>query len=172
MMQKGTDKSTQIWYTQEILESGEEMSEVKFMSETKEVSNAYNIPIPAGQAARKGDVLLAWWQSGSGLQRAYVTQASDPKAPTFRYLDLDYDNPAKAKVGKTSFGQMEEQLKPDTFVVIKNGLESGTSVEIGSDLKYGQMVRVEGDIVCVSLLAENPACFQNLMSKRFRLSQV
>ena len=66
---------------------------------------------------------------------------------------LDYDNPAKAKDGKTSIGQMEEQLKPDSFVVIKNELEPGTSVAIGSDMKHGQVIRAEGDKVLVSLFA-------------------
>lgn len=125
-----------IWYTQEMVEPGEEISEVKFMSEQKKVPNAYIVPIPAGQTAKKGDVLLTWWQSGSGLQRAYLTNAADPKAPTVRYLDLDYGNPAKAKYEKTGIGQMEEQLKPDSFVVIKNELEPGTSVAIGSEMKY------------------------------------
>ena len=159
MMQKGTDKTTLIWYTQEMVEPGEEMSEVKFMGETKKVPNAYIVPIPAGQTAKKGDVLLTWWQSGSGLQRAYVTDASDPKAPTVRYLDLDYDNPAKAKDGKTSIGQMEEQLKPDSFVVIKNDLEPGTAVAIGSDMKYGQVIRAEGDKVFVTLFAGKSGVF-------------
>ena len=77
-----------IWYTQEMVEPGEEMSEIKFMSEQKKVPNAYIVPIPAGQTAKKGDILLTWWQCGSGLQRAYVTDAADPKAPTVRYLDL------------------------------------------------------------------------------------
>lgn len=152
-MQKDPKEVTMIWYTQEMVEPGEEMSEVKFMSEQKKVPNAYIVPIPAGQTAKKGDVLLTWWQSGSGLQRAYVTDAADPKAPTVRYLDLDYDNPAKAKDGKTGIGQMEEQLKPDSFVVIKNELEPGTSVAIGSEMKHGQVIRAEVDKVLVSLFA-------------------
>lgn len=152
-MQEDPKKVTMIWYTQEMVAPGEEISEVKFMSEQKKVPNAYIVPIPAGQTAKKGDILLTWWQSGSGLQRAYVTDAADPKAPFVRYLDLDYDNPAKSKDGKTGIGQMEEQLKPDTFVVIKNELEPGTSVAIGSDMKHGQVIRAEGDKVFVSMFA-------------------
>ena len=143
-----------IWYTQEMIEPGEEMSEIKFLSgEPKKVPNAYIVAIPTGQNAKKGDILLTWWQTGSGLQRAIVTDAADPKAPTVRYLDLKYDNPAKSRDKTTTIGQMEEQIKPDTFFVIKNELEPGTSVAIGSEMKHGQVIRVEGDKVLVSLFA-------------------
>lgn len=158
-MQKGADKTTMIWYAQTMEEPGEEMSSVKFMSDVKKVPNAYIVPIPAGQTAQKGDILLTWWQSGSGLQRAIVTDAADPKAPTVRYLDLDYNNPAKSRDGKTTIGQMEEQLKPDTFVVIKNEMEPGTSVAIGSDMKNGQVIRVEGDKIFVLLFAGKTGVF-------------
>ena len=152
-MQKDPKTVTMIWYAQTMEEPGAEMSVVKFMSETKKVPNAYIVPIPAGATAKKGDILLTWWQTGSGLQRAIVTDAADPKAPTVRYLDLDYDNPAKSRDGKTTIGQMEEQIKPDTFAVIKNEFEPGTSVSIGSDMKHGQVIRVEGDKVFVNLFA-------------------
>lgn len=152
-MQKGPDKTTMIWYAQTMEEPGEEMSLVKFMSDSKKVPNAYIVPIPAGQTAKKGDILLTWWQSGSGLQRAIVTDAADPKAPTVRYLDLDYNNPAKSRDGKTTIGQMDEQIKPDTFVVIQNEMEPGSAVSIGSDMTHGQVIRVEGDKVFVKLFA-------------------
>lgn len=152
-MQKDPKTVTMIWYAQTMEEPGEEMSQIKFMSDTKKVPNAYIVPIPAGATAKKGDILLTWWQTGSGLQRAIVTDAADPKAPTVRYLDLDYDNPAKSRDGKTTIGQMEEQIKPDTFAVIKNELEPGTAVSIGSEMKHGQVIRVEGDKVFVKLFA-------------------
>ncbi len=158
-MEKGADKTTMIWYAQTMEEPGEEMSQVKFMSDVKKVPNAYIVPIPAGQTAKKGDILLTWWQTGSGLQRAIVTDAADPKAPTVRYLDLGYDNPAKSRDGKTTIGQMDEQIKPDTFVVIKNELEPGTSVAIGSEMKHGQVIRVEGDKVFVILFAGKTGVF-------------
>ena len=39
------------------------------------------IPLPKGATAKKGDVVLTWWQSGSGLQRALVTDDSAADAP-------------------------------------------------------------------------------------------
>jgi len=164
-MQKGTDKTTMIWYAQTMEEPGDEMSSVKFMSETKKVPNAYIVPIPAGQTAKKGDILLTWWQSGSGLQRAIVTDAADPKSPTVRYLDLDYTNPAKSRDGKTIIGQMDEQLKPDSFVVISSEMQPGTVVAIGSDMTHGQVIRAEGDKVFVKLFAGKTGVFPKADAK-------
>ncbi len=149
---KGADKVTMIWYQQTLEKPDKEMSEVKFMSDTKKVPNAYIVPIPAGQKAKKGDILLTWWQSGSGMQRAIVVNDANPAEPIVRYLDLDYDNPAKSKDGKTGIGQMEEQLKPNTFVKINAPFDVGSIVAIqdGADQKPAQVIRVAGDKVFVN----------------------
>lgn len=150
---------TMIWYTQKMEEPGDEMSKVKFMSETHDVPNAYIVPIPAGGTAKKGDIVLTWWQTGSGLQRAIVTDASNPKAPKVQYLDLDYDNPAKDSKSGKGIGQTEYELKPDSFYPINAMMSPGTSVAIGSDMKHGQVIRVKGDKVFVSLFAGKTGVF-------------
>ncbi len=149
---KGADKVTMIWYSQTLVAPDKEMSEVKFMSDTKKVPNAYIVAIPSGGTAKKGDILLTWWQSGSGMQRAIVTDDATPAEPVVRYLDLDYDNPAKAKDGQTSIGQMEEKLKPNTFVKINAPFDAGTMVacQDGADQKSAQVIRVAGDKVFLS----------------------
>jgi hypothetical protein len=147
---KGPDKVTFIFYSQKMIAPGDVESEVEFLSPGKrKVSNAYIIPIPAGETARVGDIVLTWWQSGSGMQRAIVIEASDPSEPTVRYLDLDYDNPAKSRDGKTTIGQMDEKLKPNSFVKINNMWEPGTVVAVndGASKKKAQVIRVAGDHV-------------------------
>jgi hypothetical protein len=129
---------------------GDVESEVEFLSPGKEkVSNAYIIPIPAGQTAHVGDIVLTWWQSGSGMNRAIVVEASDPSEPTVRYLDIDYDNPAKSRDGKTTIGQMDEKLKPNSFVKISNPWEPGTVVAVndGASKKKARVIHVAGDKV-------------------------
>ncbi len=145
----GADKTTMIWYSQKMSAPGADMSEVEFMSDKKKVPNAYIVAIPAGAKAKKGDIVLTWWQSGSGMQRAIVVDDANPSEPTVRYLDLDYDNPAKAKDGKTTIGQMDEQLKPNTFAVINAPLSPGTSVAVqdGDKMKHAVVIRVaEGKV--------------------------
>ncbi|MDT4898834.1 MAG: hypothetical protein QOH25_3911 [Acidobacteriota bacterium] len=147
---KGPDKVTFIFYSQKMVAPGDVESEIEFMSPGKQkVSNAYIIPIPAGQTAKVGDIVLTWWQSGSGMNRAIVVEASDPSEPTVRYLDIDYDNPAKSRDGKTTIGQMDEKLKPNSFVKISNTWEPGTVVAVndGASKKKAQVIRVAGEKV-------------------------
>ena len=136
-----------IWYQQTMSAPDKEMSEVQFMSDKRRVPNAYIVPIPAGATAKKGDIVLTWWQSGSGMQRAMVVDDANPTEPVVRYLDISYDNPAKSRDGKTGIGQMEEKLKPNTFVKINNQFEPGTSIVVqdGANMKKAQVIRVAGD---------------------------
>jgi hypothetical protein len=149
---KGVDKVTMIWYAQKMSAPDKEMSEVEFMSEKKKVPNAYIVSIPSGQKVKNGDIVLTWWQSGSGMQRAIVVDDANPAEPVVRYLDLDYDNPAKAKDGTTGIGQMDEKLKPNSFVRINAPFDVGTMVAIqdGADQKPAQVIRVAGDKVFVN----------------------
>ncbi|MDT4955200.1 MAG: hypothetical protein QOJ02_3338 [Acidobacteriota bacterium] len=147
---KGPDQVSFIFYSQKMSAPGDVESEVEFLSPGKaKVSNAYIIPIPAGQTAKVGDIVLTWWQSGSGMNRAIVVEAADPSEPTVRYLDIDYDNPAKSHDGKTTIGQMDEKLKPNSFVKISNTWEPGTVIAVndGASKKRAQVIRVAGDKV-------------------------
>lgn len=147
---KGPDKVTFIFYDQKMSAPGDVESELEFLSPGKaKVANAYIIPIPAGQTAKVGDIVLTWWQSGSGMNRAIVVEASDPSEPTVRYLDIDYDNPAKSRDGKTTIGQMDEKLKPNSFVKLSSAWEPGTVIAVndGASRKKVQVIRVAGDKV-------------------------
>ena len=145
---KGPDKVTFIWYNQKMVAPGEVESEVEFLSPGKaKIPNAYIVPIPAGQTAKVGDIVLTWWQSGSGMNRAIVVEAADPTQPTVRYLDIAYDNPAKSPDGKTTIGQMDEKLKPNSFVRLTSPWEPGTVIAVndGASRKPAQIIRVAGD---------------------------
>jgi len=168
----GVDKTTMIWYSQAMATPDKEMSEVKFMSETKKVPNAYIVAIAPGGTVKNGDILLTWWQSGSGMQRAIVTDDAAPTEPVVLYLDLDYDNPAKSKDGKTGIGQMEEKLKPNTFVKINAPFEPGTMVAVqdGAEQKSAQVIRVAGDKVFVNGFAGRIAVVEKSRCTPFPLT--
>ncbi len=138
------------FYNAKVIATGEKESELKSIIKSNKIPNSLIIPIPAGQEAKLGDVILTWWQSGSGMQRAIVVDDTNPKEPKVKYLDLDYNNPAKNKEG-VPIGQMVEQVKPNCFVVIKDKWEPGTSVAglISGKYKHFQVIRVEGDKVLV-----------------------
>lgn len=153
----GADKQTMIWYKQKMSAPDKEMSEIEFSvtNEKRKVPNAYIVAIPAGGTAKKGDIVLTWWQSGSGMNRAIVVDDANPSEPTVRYLDIDYDNPAKSRDGKATIGQMDEQLKPNTFVKITAPMQPGTAVAIQDGAKqiHGQIINVAGDKVFVRMSA-------------------
>ncbi len=146
---KGTDKVSFIFYDQTISEVGNEYSKIDFMSEKGiEIPNYMIIPIKSGQTAKKGDIVLTWWQSGSGMKRAIVVDDKNPAEPIVNYIDIDWTNPAKNDKG-VGIGQMTEQLKPNSFHVISNTWESGTTVAVkeGSDYKSATVIKVSGDKV-------------------------
>jgi len=102
--------------------------------------NALIVPIPAGQTAQVGDVVLTWWQSGSGMQRAIVVAGGTPTQPMVRYLDLDADRAA-------------EQLKADTFYVLASEYQVGSTVAYPDDYgtyKLGQIIHeTDGKLLLV-----------------------
>ncbi len=132
-----------IYYTSRMIKPGATESEVEslYSGGPYVVPNAYLITIPAGQKAKVGEVLLTWWQTGSGMQRAIVTDASNPSEPTVRYLD---------RLTERDEDKLEK-LKPDSFVKLSQLWQPGTSVAIkgGSRLEHSQVLHVGGDKVFV-----------------------
>lgn len=111
------------------------------------------IPLPKGEEAKKGDIVLSWWQSGSGMQHALVTDASAADAPKTVYLDLSY------KGDGTGFAEkFVDQLKPNSFKVLTNGeLEPGAPVAYFADGKWknATCINTDGDKVLVLGFADH-----------------
>ncbi len=145
--EQSPEKVTFIFYNAKMNVVGESRSDVAFTFDgIKNIPNYMIVPIVPGQKAKAGEVLLTWWQSGSGMKRAYVTDAADPAAPVVRYLDLEYDNPAKNSRG-VPIGQMEEQLKPDTFSKLTADWQPGTTVAVLAGTRWlkATVIAVSGD---------------------------
>ena len=139
-----------IFYDTTVKEVGEEKSVLNNYGEVVEMPNALIIPLPKNAKAKKGDVVLTWWQSGSGLQRAIVVDDRIPLKPKVCYLDLRWpDNPNSPTLEEKRKG---ESLKPGTFAVLKDGKwQSGAQVAIKKDKEWlkGTLIHVEGDKVLV-----------------------
>ena len=149
-VEEGADKATFTFYTATMEEVGEEESNVRSLSgKDYTISNNLIIPLGKGATAKKGDILLTWWQSGSGMKRAIVVDDANPAEPVVRYLDIKLDNPAKRD--GVPLGELEEQLKPNSFRVMKSAWEPGTIVVVrdGSRQKHLQIIRVEGESILV-----------------------
>lgn len=148
--EKGADSTSFIFYVQKMAQPDKENSEIQFQSQRKKVPNAYIVAIPPGQKAKNGDIILTWWQTGSGMQRAIVIDDKEPATPIVRYLDIDYDNPAKSNDKVTTIGKMDEKIVPDSFVKLKDW-DTGTVVAVqdGANMKKGWIIRVADDKVLV-----------------------
>jgi len=105
---------TWIYYGATVVESGENESVLKRLSGSEmTVPNAAIIPIKSGEKAKTGDILLARWTKGSGMQRALVVGGTESE-PEVRYLDIDLDNPS-------GWGEKTDILKPNQFQKLVDG---------------------------------------------------
>lgn len=129
---------TLIFYSTTLAKYGDTHSTLDNLGEDPvEMPNSLIILLPKGEKAHVGDVLLTWWQSGSGLQRAIVTDASDPERPRVVYLDLNYGDDELANK------YANEQLKPSSFDVLRDGeWQPGAAVAAfdGKEWKSGILI--------------------------------
>ena len=73
------------------------------------IPNSLIIPIPEGQTAKKGDIVLTWSSYYGQMQRAIVINDENPSSPTVHFLDMVSDDK-----------NIEETLTPNTFVVLND----------------------------------------------------
>lgn len=137
---------THIYYNCDFVKAGDVQSTIKHFSDEYEIPNSLIIPFYKGATAKKGDIVLTWWQSGSGMQRAIVVDAANPAEPKVHYLDLSF------KGDGTGFAEKHdnETLKPNSFIVVKNGeWMSGVEVVIteGTEENLGVIINVADDKV-------------------------
>lgn len=137
---------THIYYNCDFVKAGDVRSTVKHFSDEYEIPNSLIIPFYKNATAKKGDIVLTWWQSGSGMQRAIVTDASNPAEPKVHYLDLDFKGDGNGIAEKHD----NETLKPNSFIVLKDGeWMPGNEVIIteGTDQNLGTIINVTDDKV-------------------------
>jgi len=128
-----------IFYSAKVIETGDAETKLDQTGGDEMIPNSLIIRIPAGQEAHVGDMVLTWWQSGSGMERAIVVDDADPTQPVVVYLDASWDE----------FGEDEEQLEANSFIVLTNDWQAGTSIAYEGDYDFEQwtVIRVEGDKV-------------------------
>jgi hypothetical protein len=137
---------THIYYNCDFVKAGDVKSTIKHFSDEYEIPNSLIIPIYKNATAKKGDIVLTWWQSGSGMKRAIVVDASNPAEPKVHYLDMDF------KGDGTGFAEKHdnETLKPNSFVVLKSGeWMPGNEIVItdGTDEILGTIINANDDKV-------------------------
>ena len=162
---KGADKVTFIFYTSRMVEPGATDSRLESFGKITLVPNALIVPLAAGGRAKKGDILLSWWQTGSGMQRCYVVNADNPAQPEVVYLEIDWTNPARGRDGKP-LAQSVNRLKPDSFVQLEQVFSRGTTIAVLDATGYSprwrkwQVITVAGGKVLALGFAGRMAVFE------------
>jgi hypothetical protein len=124
LREAGPVKTALIYYAATMKEPGEVESTVVDLGKNEMViPNSLILPIPLGQTATPGDVILTWWQSGSGMQRAIVVEGGTETEPMVRYLDISYENPS-------GWGQKTDRCRPNTFYKLESPFQLGTTVAL------------------------------------------
>lgn len=112
---------------------------------TFDIPNSLIIPLGTNASARKGQILLTWWQSGSGMRRAIVVDDTNPHQPIVRYIDVKENHPVKIK--GVALDQLEEQLKPNSFIQLNKVLQAGISIAVAdpdqpNELLHRQLIKI------------------------------
>ncbi len=129
---EGADNSTFIYYSATVEEVGAVESTLTEVIDSAQMPNAMMVALPAGETAAVGDVVLTWWQSGSGMQRGYVVDATNPATPEVLYLDIALDNPATTSDG-TPIAEVSEELEADSFITLDTPYQPGTAVAVDNN---------------------------------------
>ncbi|MBI5754554.1 hypothetical protein HZA40_05460 [Candidatus Peregrinibacteria bacterium] len=132
---KNTSSTSYIYYNGTVTEPGDKATKVKDATGSEAlIPNALIIPLKSGESAKAGDIVLTWWQSGSGMERAMVIDGG--ATPKVNYLD-----------GLSPI--TTEALKADSFTVLSSDWQVGTTVACkdGSSFDSVILVNVAGDKV-------------------------
>lgn len=139
---KGPDYQTFIFYAATMVAPGNAESKIKTLVNDEVIMpNSMIVPIKKGGKAKPGDIVLTWWQSGSGMNRAIVVKGGTEINPKVMYLDIDYENPA-------GIGKKVDQLKTDSFCRLTVPGEVGTAVahkEPDGSYKHGLIINKAGE---------------------------
>ena len=140
---KGGDTQTFIYYAATMVEPGPLESKIKTLpGETVAVPNGFVVPIRAGEKAKPGELVLTWWQSGSGMERSIVVAGGSETAPKALHLDLSVDT-------ASSPGMKEDTLKAGSFHKLGQGLEPGISLACKESSGHSHWITtgVEGETI-------------------------
>jgi hypothetical protein len=132
---------------------GDKESSIKFVDD-EIVPNAGILKIPAKQDVKVGDIVAGKW--AVNMTRAIITDVSKPDAPKACFIEIDWDNPAKADDGKTGIGQYEYTLKQGEFIKITEPFSPSSCCiyKKGADYKLMNVFRAEGDKVLGTIFTE------------------
>ena len=118
-LEKGAERQTFIFYGGWMKAPGPQASEIETLTGLRQViPNPLIVALPRGQRAKRGQVVITAWASGTGMQRAIVVDGGDEASPEVRYLDMSLESPS-------GWGGRTDKLPKDTFATLDDSRELG-----------------------------------------------
>lgn len=125
----GLSSSIFVFYPRKVIVNSKDSVTLKQIGDTVTLPSSLVIPLSENAKATKGDIVLTWWQSGTGMQRAIALNKDTSTTPTVYYLDNQYSFYSKA----TDINFWIDTLKPNSFIVLDDNLSSGKSIYVKKD---------------------------------------
>lgn len=137
MKNKGLDSALFVFYPRLVIGLTSDSVIVDEIGTRVSIPNLLVIPFSKNCKVIKGDVLLTWWQKGTGMQRAIVLNSDSTYTPTVYYLDNQYSLYSPA----TDIKYWMDTLLPNSFLVLRDSVMVGRSA-LYEDLYYSTFYKI------------------------------
>jgi hypothetical protein len=120
----GLSNTLFVFYPREIVGKTDTSVLINEFGDTVEMPNSLIIPMKYGEKAKKGDIVLTWWQKGTGMQRAIALNQNLSATPIVYYIDNQYSLYSSSN----DINFWIDTLKPNSFIVLKDSIMPGRSL--------------------------------------------
>lgn len=84
------------------------------------IPNSLIIPIPKGQEAEVGDIVLSWIQGDTIMSRGVVVEGGSITEPNVKFYDTEFDLEPMI-LGADTFVKLEQDYQPGTVLAVQDG---------------------------------------------------
>ncbi len=123
-MLRGIENTLFVFYPRKVLGETDTSVILEEYGDTSNIPFYLVIPMQRNKKVIAGDIVLTWWQKGTGMQRAIVLNKDSSARPVVYYIDNQYSLYSPA----TNVNYWIDTLLPNSFLVIKDTLMPGRTV--------------------------------------------
>lgn len=140
---KGLENSVFVYYPRKVIDFNENNIFVAELGDTSKIPDYFVIPLPQKESVSKGNIVLTWWQKGTGMQRALVFDVVNDGRPVVYYLDGHFS------FSQSNLKYLIDTLKTGTFTTISEKNLIGRSFMINEEYisSYYMVVAANNDSV-------------------------
>ncbi len=122
----GLEYALFVFYPRIVMSQMPDSVKIDELGDTVVLPSSLIIPMQNNVKAYKGDMVLTWWQTGTGMQRAIVLSKDSTLTPVVYYIDNQYSLFSSAN----DINFWIDTLAPNSFLIIKDRIMSGRSMMV------------------------------------------